>query len=89
MFSYCYKLTTLDLSNFNTSRVTDDFYFMSGCSNLTQITTSAAVVNKIATYLPTRSSSAPGYLIVDDWTSITVGNTLNSKYWQYDPNSFQ
>ena len=35
MFSSCSNLTTLDLSNFNTSEVTDMRYMFYNCSNLT------------------------------------------------------
>ena len=40
MFSYCTSLTSLDLSNFNTSNVTDMSYMFSGCSSLTSLDTS-------------------------------------------------
>jgi surface protein len=37
MFSNCYKLTSLDLSNFDTSNVTDISYMFNGCNELTSI----------------------------------------------------
>ena len=37
MFSGCSKLTSLDLSNFNTSNVTDMGNMFSGCSGLTSL----------------------------------------------------
>ena len=37
LFSYCEKLTTLDLSNFNTSNVTDMTYMFSNCLSLTTL----------------------------------------------------
>uniref|UniRef100_UPI003FEDDD11 BspA family leucine-rich repeat surface protein n=1 Tax=Prevotella sp. TaxID=59823 RepID=UPI003FEDDD11 len=37
MFSECKNLTELDLSSFNTKKVTDMFYMFQGCSNLATI----------------------------------------------------
>lgn len=40
MFSYCSKLTSLDVSNFNTSSVTNMAYMFSSCSKLTSLNVS-------------------------------------------------
>ncbi|CCY93187.1 putative uncharacterized protein [Firmicutes bacterium CAG:884] len=37
MFSYCRSLTSLDLSSFNTSKVTDMSDMFAGCSSLTSL----------------------------------------------------
>ena len=37
MFYYCSALTTLDISNWDTSNVTDMYAMFAGCSNLTTI----------------------------------------------------
>ena len=37
MFSYCTKVTNLDLSGFNTSQVTDMTFMFQGCSQLTSV----------------------------------------------------
>ena len=37
MFSNCYELTTLDLPNFNTSKVSSMYNMFNGCYNLTSL----------------------------------------------------
>ena len=39
MFSNCYSLTSLNLSNFNTNNVNDMSYMFSGCSSLASLNT--------------------------------------------------
>lgn len=41
MFGYCSKLTSLDLSNFNTSKVTNMSDMFYGCSKLTSLNLSS------------------------------------------------
>ena len=54
MFKSCNKLTTLDLSNFDTSKVTNMNYMFNGCRNLTTvkvINCDESTKNKILTQL--------------------------------------
>ena len=37
MFSFCQKLSSLNLTNFNTEKVTNMDYMFNGCSDLTTI----------------------------------------------------
>ena len=47
MFSGCYKLTSLDVSNFDTSNVTDMSGMFSGCQNLTSLDVSNFNTSKV------------------------------------------
>ena len=60
MFGYCGNLTTLDLSNFNTSKVTDMGNMFKYCEKLTTvkvINCDESTKNKILTQLQTDLSS--------------------------------
>ena len=51
MFSYCIRLTSLDLRNFDTSKVTNMSYMFYKCNHLTQITVSNKWVIGSSTYV--------------------------------------
>lgn len=60
MFSYCGKLTTLDLSNFNTSKVTNMNGMFNYCRSLTTVKVTncdETTKNKILTQLQSDLSS--------------------------------
>ena len=69
MFAYCYKLTSLDLSNWDTSQVTNTTNFLEGCSALTTITMkncSQATVDKIKAAVEAAGRLGKVNFIVDD-----------------------
>ena len=47
MFSWCYSLTSLNISKFNTDNVTDMRYMFSGCSSLTSLNLSNFNTNNV------------------------------------------
>ena len=47
MFSYSLKLTSLDLSNFDTSNVRDMSWMLTGCENITSIDLSSFDTSKV------------------------------------------
>jgi len=47
MFYYCSSLTILDVSNFDTSQVTDMGYMFAGCSNITGLDLSSFNTAKV------------------------------------------
>ena len=47
IFEYCKSFTTLDLSNFNTSKITNMRYMLRECSNLTQLDLSNFDTSKV------------------------------------------
>lgn len=48
MFSNCLSLTTLDLSNFDTSNATDMHHMFNQCSDLTNLDLSSFDISKVA-----------------------------------------
>lgn len=86
MFYGCINLTTLDLTNWDTSSVTDMSYMFSNCSNLSYINMNNSdynSVNKIIEQLPTRTSDSMGTLNiegVDDISQVDT-TTAESKFW--------
>ena len=50
MFSNCNSLTSLDLSNFNTSQVTNMSWMFTGCSSLTSLDFRKATFDKVTSY---------------------------------------
>ena len=59
MFRNCYSLTQLDVSNFNTSKVTSMNAMFSGCSGLTSLDLSSFNTSKI--------TSTIEMICMEDW----------------------
>ena len=72
MFNYCSNLTTLDVSNFDTSNVTDMNYMFNGCSNLTTLDLSNFNTSKV-----TNMGEMFGYCY--NLTTLDVSNFDTSK----------
>jgi surface protein len=86
MFYQCYNLTSLDLSNWNTSNVTNMNYIFDGCSLLNNIIMDNSdynSVNRIISELPTRTSDSMGTLNIAEVDNINQIDraTAGSKYW--------
>jgi surface protein len=86
MFGNCNNLTSLDLSNFNTSNVTNMDEMFNDCSILNKVIISNSdynSINKVIEQLPLKTSDSMGVLYiadVDDYDQINIA-TANSKYW--------
>ena len=81
MFQQQSKLTSLDLSMFNTSNVTDMSYMFSSCSSLTNLNFSNADFQHVTEYTNMFSSSVPSSIVVTvkDATAQTfIQNRLGS-----------
>lgn len=84
MFSYCSKLTSLDLSNFDTSSVTNMAYMFSYCSKLTTIT---GPITGISTsidlkYSPLTHDSA--MVLMNGLNTVTETKTITFKSTTYE-----
>ena len=67
MFAGCWKLTSLDLKNFNTKKVTDMYEMFSGCAALTTINSNTAwqcpeSENLLATPLSAQTHTREAYV---------------------------
>ena len=77
MFASCTKLTSLDLSSFDMSKVTNTDYMLDGCSALTEIKTPNAIGSK-AVSLPGTSDSLHAWYKSTDSNRNTPYTTLSS-----------
>ena len=71
MFQFCKNITSLDLSNFNTSNVTDMGYMFFNCSSLTSLNVSNFDTSKLAdtSYMFRKCSSLETIYCEQNWKS--------------------
>lgn len=71
MFKDCGSLTSIDLSNFDTIKVTDVGYMFDGCSNLTKIIYGSNFVYNGATVYGMFNECSANKPTHESWTGIT------------------
>ena len=78
MFNNCYGLTSVDLSNFNTSKVTNMNYMFSSCSGLTSLDLSSFDTSKV-TNMISMFNSCSGLTSVD-LSNFNTSNVTTMRY---------
>ena len=73
MFKYCHKLTTLDLSNFDTSNVVNIYYMAFDCPQLKTI-----IVNENFNFDINNAKTSSSLFYVDNLTPLTIVNPSES-----------
>ena len=87
MFYNCSKLTSLDVSNFDTSKVTNMNRMFNLTSNLQYIRcNNISTINTLAPLLYDRTSSTQGKIITSSSTDVDT-TTLSSLNWSVDTSS--
>ena len=98
MFSGCSSLTSLDLSNFNTSNVTNMYEMFVNCSNLTRLDLSSFVTNNVTNMIAMfqGNSALVTILVGDGWNTDNVTSStrmfkdctslVGGDGTRYDPN---
>ncbi len=82
LFNNCQNISNLNLSNWNINNVSSMNDILNSCNNLNNITIADAnVLNKLASYLPTRTAEAVGTIIIIGEKTGLQTDILNSKYW--------
>jgi surface protein len=78
MFNYCSSLTSLDVSNFNTEKVTDMGYMFSICSSLTSLDLSSFNTENVTSmgYMFTSCSRLTTIYVGSNWSTANVTSSL-------------
>ena len=84
-FSYMSYLETLIIPDWDMTNATSTSSFLSGTSKLKYIDLSRSndlTINKIASFLPTKTAIAYGEIVIPANTSQSVIDALTAKYWK-------
>ena len=90
LFYYAISLQSADFSGLKLNSSVDTSSMLSSCSELRAVTMDNCtddVIAKVATALPTRSSSDPGTLTTNTSLSSSTTSALTAKYWNVTASS--